>query len=233
MDPDSQRRRSRRIGLTIMAGGAAALAAPLIWFASSPVTPEPEPPQAAGPRYFANPEECATQFDRAQCAATFDEARTEYLGTAPAYADRETCEARHGTGACGPQTIRPTVDQLTIGGGSPTSPGRITTWYLPLMTGYLYGRQFGVPTYAMPFAGQACPSGRYLANGACAVGPNSSSATSGGSSWRPRLGSVTWQPGSSDASTPRSSTPDVATSPSPTQRGGFGSTARSATGVSS
>ncbi len=67
-------------------------------------------------------------FTAADCDATFADAKALHDETAPRYESRELCEAEHGAGACGNDTV-------TGGGGG--------VGFMPFFVGYMIGQALG------------------------------------------------------------------------------------------
>ena len=116
----SPQKRSRSAALFILGASAFALAAC-----------QEEKTEAAA---FPDKASCLAQaspggwFTAADCDAAFAEAQALHEETAPRYDSQEVCEAEHGVGACGADSVS--------GGGS----GSI---FMPLLVGYMMGQALG------------------------------------------------------------------------------------------
>lgn len=114
-------KRSRTVALSILGAAAFGLAGC-----------QEEATEAAS---FADLDSClaaATDggwFTKSDCVATFSEAQKLHEETAPRYESREVCEAEHGAGACG-------EDSVAGSGGGGFS-------FMPLLVGYMIGQALG------------------------------------------------------------------------------------------
>lgn len=79
---------------------------------------------------FDNPEQCAQQFDREQCEADFKKAQEMHANVAPKYQTLAQCEADFGVGKC--EAPQPT----------PQTQASSSSFFMPLMMGYLAGQMF-------------------------------------------------------------------------------------------
>jgi len=212
-------KRSRTIRLALLgASSALTLAA----------CDEAKDPLAEG-SFFRDPVECAQKLDRTACEASYAEARSEHLRSAPAFATREACEQSYGAANCGWQETNVSPDQVQeprqgaagAGGGG---------WFMPLMMGYMLGNTLGgrgmMPGQA-PMPGQSCG---LPGQPACATGSSSSrtgsTSTTGA---RPIYRNSSDQVFSGRTALGSSKIAAAST----TSRGGFGSTSRSYSSSSS
>jgi uncharacterized protein YgiB involved in biofilm formation len=226
-------KRSRTIRLAML-GSASALALVACDEAKDPL---------AEANFFRDPVECAQKLDRASCEASFAEARSEHLKSAPAFASRESCEQAYGAANCSWQETNVSPEQVQEqkpGAGTPSASSG-GGWFMPLMMGYMLGNALGNRGGIMP--GQAFNPGQPpLTPGQTCGGPGQPSCTTGSTS----SSSSTRSSGSSFAARPiyRNASDQVfsgrtalgsskiaATTAS--SRGGFGSTSRSYSSSSS
>jgi uncharacterized protein YgiB involved in biofilm formation len=196
-------KRSRTVRLAFL-GSASALALVACDEAKDPL---------AEANFFRDPVECAQKLDRAACEASFAEARTEHLRSAPAFASREACEQAYGAANCAWQETNVSPEQVQEQKPGTTTPTASSSggWFMPMMMGYMLGNALGnrsmMPGQAMPpgqAAASAAPGGNAM--GARPIYRNASNQVFSG---RSALG-----------------TSRVAAA-STTSRGGFGTTSRS------
>lgn len=221
-------KRSRTVRLAFL-GSASALALAACDEAKDPL---------AEASFFRDPVECAQKLDRAACEASYAEARSEHLRSAPAFASREACEQAYGTANCSWQETNVSPDQVKEPkqAASASSGGG---WFMPLMMGYMLGNVLGnrgvLPGQAM-LPGQAAPnpgaSCGLPGQPACTTGSTSSSRS--GSSTSSTGARPIYRNANNEVFSGRSAlgSSRVAAAGT-TSRGGFGSTSRSYSSSSS
>ena len=204
-------KRSRNVALVIV--GAAALGA--CGESSDP-----------GETVFQSLADCRRFYDEDICRTKTIEAEKLHAETAPKFANRESCEAAYGKEACVETNVASSGQQTSSSSSSSSSPSSSHTsstthagggsWFMPAMMGYMLGRSMSTPTplYYGPPSAVGTPEERQqrsLYSGGGYVGSTAAASAS-------RF----------NASAPASATATrVATAPSSTSRGGFGSTGRS------
>jgi uncharacterized protein YgiB involved in biofilm formation len=200
-------KRSRTVRLAFL-GSASALALVACEEAKDPL---------AEANFFRDPVECAQKLDRTACEASFAEARTEHLRSAPAFASREACEQAYGAANCTWQETNVSPEQVQEQKPGATTPSASSGggWFMPMMMGYMLGNALGnrsmMPGQAMP-PGQTATAPGASSTGARPIYRNASNQVFSG---RSALG-----------------TSRVAAA-STTSRGGFGTTSRSYSSSSS
>jgi uncharacterized protein YgiB involved in biofilm formation len=102
--------------------------------------------------FFQSEQQCAQANDPSACRQALADAQREHARTAPAFASRETCEARFGLENCTETKSAPSPDQIQPGEQQTAQSGG--SWFLPAMLGYMMGRTLGGPAYVPPTAGQ-------------------------------------------------------------------------------
>jgi uncharacterized protein YgiB involved in biofilm formation len=113
----NQAKRSRKVALTLM------VPASLVILAGCSES-------ATEAAVFDSPEQCAQQYDRAQCEADYKQAQTMHANVAPRYQTLEQCEADFGVGKC--QAPQPNQTQQVTS----------SSFFMPMMMGYLAGQMF-------------------------------------------------------------------------------------------
>ncbi len=215
-------KRSRQITLVLLASSSLALAA----------CKDEKNQQYAGieDALFKDRAACEAVYPADDCAKNELFATEEHIKTAPKYANREECEAAHGSEACTPvpQQAKPSAPSVASNGTSAPASGSSGTSnsFMPFMLGYMMGNTMSrpAPVYAAPVAaGQPRPSTPAMATAGrtLATPPRPAAQVYGGS--RPSSFS---SPAPSRPAAPSVSSSGVA-------RGGFGSTAVSSGSASS
>ena len=100
---------------------------------------------------YGTADECRAQNPDAaaaggECDKGFQFAKEEHEKTAPRYQSKEDCEVQHGSCQVGPQAAH-----STQGGTShSTQGGTSSSWFMPLMMGYMMGqRNQAAPVYSL------------------------------------------------------------------------------------
>ncbi|MBI3710958.1 MAG: DUF1190 domain-containing protein [Proteobacteria bacterium] len=113
--------------------------------------------------FFRDEKECAAKYDSEACRQALADARAQHLKTAPAFANREECEAQFGVDNCVGATSQAEQSRASSSSSSRTSaspsssspPASATAsadasqashgggWFMPAMLGYLAGRSMG------------------------------------------------------------------------------------------
>ncbi|UXM95760.1 DUF1190 domain-containing protein [Bartonella sp. HY329] len=149
---------------------------------------------------FKDVNECISSgiYPADQCQQDFKEATTTHLATAPAYANKEDCEAEFGVGKCEQNSAAENGSNTTMHSG-------MGSFFMPLMMGYMMGSMFN--------SGQRmAPQSLYQRSG------SSSYVNSNGATVANQRGATRLSSSSAAARAPETRTKTMA-------RGGFGSRA--------
>lgn len=94
--------------------------------------------------------QCAAENDPTMCGQAFAEARAAHASTAPAYVDLEACESKFGAGNCTPAEGTPSADQMAAGEGTHAAASSGSSFFMPLMMGYMMGNLMNGRAMAQP-----------------------------------------------------------------------------------
>lgn len=128
-------KKSRSIRLVLLGSASIALAA----------CGDDGPPQDA--RFFSNLQECSAIYDTSQCLDAQKQAAQSFAADAPKFTQKEQCEAEFGAGNCETQQVA-TGGQQPAGGEQ--SAGSGSSFFMPMLMGYMMGNMLGGNRYAAP-----------------------------------------------------------------------------------
>jgi len=124
-------------------------------------------------------------YDQSRCEADYRQALASHIQTAPAYANKDDCEAEFGIGQCEAQPAQAVGQHLAASGqNSEVAQAGGGSFFLPMMAGYMMGSMLSNNNRMAPQAlyrpnGQAGfvnGNGARVSNGTGAVRMRSSSA---------------------------------------------------------
>lgn len=94
---------------------------------------------------------CEAKYNPGACRQALADARQEHLKTAPAFANREECEAQFGADNCAPKSEiavpnasgTPNLSAPQGSGETQQQASSGGSWFMPIMMGYMMGRMMG------------------------------------------------------------------------------------------